>query len=329
MTASDEVVIDGCSFFLKGYDERLKRSGVTAIQITAAYPDDSFEQAVRRMSEYFTLVHHEDRLGIVTEAHQILALRASGRVGIVLALQGANPIGDQLGLAEALQRMGLRVLQLTYNERNSVGDGCCEPSNAGLSRFGRRLVGLLNEIGVLIDLSHAGQRTSLEAIEASAKPCIFSHSNPAKLFPNPRNITDEQMKAVASSGGLVGISSYPPICWDGSERRPSLVDLLRAVDYAVELVGPEHVAIGTDSVATTGAYPADLAARLKANYPEISGRYYEQFAEVDSPGELEGFAGMPDLPKLRTALLERGYSARDVANIMGGNLLRVYHVAWS
>lgn len=325
---TDGIIIDGCSFFLQGYGERQTRSGVTAIQITAAYPDDTFEQAVRRMATYFPLVRTEPRLAIVTRADQIPALHAEGRVGIILTFQGADPIGDRLELAEALHRIGLRVLQLTYNERNAVGDGCCEPSNAGLSRFGRRLVQLLNEIGVLIDLSHAGARTSLEAIDLSVKPCIFSHSNPAALFPNPRNVTDEQMKAVAAKGGLVGISSYPPITWDGSDRRPSFDDLLRAIDYATQLVGPRHVAIGTDSVATTGAYPADLAARLRASYPEISGGYHARFAGVPSPGDLEGFAGMPDLPKLRAGLLARGYAAEDVAGIMGENLLRVYREAW-
>ncbi len=325
---AESIVIDACSFFLKGYGERQQHGGVTAIQITAAYPYDTFENATLRIAEYFTLVRRDSRLELVGDADHILRLKAEGRVGIILTLQSANPIGDKLSLADVLHRLGVRVIQLTYNERNLVGDGCYEPSDAGLSLFGRALIEQLNALGILIDLSHAGERTSLEAIERSERPCIFSHSNPRALFPNPRNITDQQMKAVAAARGLVGISSWPPLCWDGGEGRPSFSHMLRAIDYAVELVGPDAVAIGTDSVATAGAYPPDLSRRLREAYPLISGRYYQQFASLPENNELDGFDGMADFPKLTSALLQRGYPPADVRKILGENLLRVYREAW-
>jgi membrane dipeptidase len=319
------LVIDGTTFFLTSFTDRLTRAGVTALNLTTAWPDDDLELAVRRIEDYYGLVAREPRLAIVERAEEIPRLKQEGRVGLVLAFQNARPIGTRLERVETFWRLGVRTIQLTYNERNFVGDGCAEATDAGLSAFGRALVRELNHAGIVIDLSHVGRRTSLEAIEASSRPCVFTHANPHALVPVPRNITDEQIKAVAAAGGVVGCSCFPPLVWRGDDRLPTLDDFIDCIAYVADLVGVDHVGIGTDSEATAGAYPTELRATLRARYAATVGTFRERFPD----GRVEGLEdGMADWPRITARLLDRGFSAEDVQKINGGNFLRVFRQVW-
>lgn len=319
------IVIDGTTFFLTGMTDRLTRAGVTALNLTTAWPDDDLELAVQRIEDYYGLVAREPRLAIVERAEEIPRLKQEGRVGLVLALQNARPVGTRIERVETLWRLGVRTVQLTYNERNFVGDGCGEPTDAGLSAFGRTLVRALNQAGILIDLSHAGRRTSLEAIEASARPCVFTHSNPYALVPVPRNITDDQIRAVAAAGGVVGCSCFPPLVWRGGDRLPTRDDFVDCIAYVANLVGVDHVGIGTDSEATAGAYPQELRATLRARYAATVGTFHQRFPD----GRVQGLEdGMADWPQITQGLLARGFSADDVQKINGGNFLRVFRQVW-
>jgi len=219
----------------------------------------------------------------------------------------------------------VRTIQLTYNTRNLLGDGVDEASDAGLSKLGRALVREMNEVGILVDLSHVGRRTSLDAIEASAQPCVFTHSNPRALVDVPRNITDEQIRAVARRGGVVGCSCFPPLVWRG-EGPPTLDDFVDAIDYVAQLVGVDHVAIGSDSEATTGAYPPELRASLRRQFAGTTGGFHSRFPLGQPVVGLED--GLGDWPKITRRLLERGYEPADVRKIIGGNLMRVFEQVW-
>jgi membrane dipeptidase len=320
------IVVDGTTFFCKGYSDRLARAGLTALNTTTAWPDDDFEVAVSRIEEYYALVRRDPKLAIVERAEDIPRLKREGRVGVIVAFQNARPIGTALERVETFWRLGVRTIQLTYNTRNYLGDGIAEATDAGLSAWGRQVVREMNRVGILIDLSHVGRRTALEAIEVSQKPCVFTHSNPHNLVQVPRNILDEHMKAVAAKGGVVGCSTFPPLVWRGGDAPPTIDDFVDIVDYVVNLVGIDHVSIGTDSEATKGAYPPELRASLRQKYSGTTGRFRERFPDGPPVAGLE--EGLGDWPNITRRLLERGYAPGDAQKIIGGNLLRVFREVW-
>ncbi len=324
MLHQESIVIDGTSFFCRDAD-RLLAAGVTAINTTTAWPDDDFEMAVSRIEEYYALVRRDPRLGIVERAADITRLKREGRAGIIVAFQNARPIGSRLERVETFWRLGVRTIQLTYNTRNLLGDGVDERTDAGLSKLGRDIVREMNRVGVLVDLSHVGYRTSLDAIEVSEKPCVFTHSNPRTLVNVPRNITDEQIKAVAERGGVVGCSCFPPLVWKG-EGPPTLDDFIDVIDYVVQMIGIDHVSIGSDSEATKGAYPVELRASLRRQFAGTTGGFNTRFPQGQPVVGLED--GLGDWPKISTQLLSRGYRPDDVKKIVGGNLLRVFGEVW-
>ncbi len=320
----ESIVIDGTSFFCRDAD-RLLAAGLTAINTTTAWPDDDFEMAVSRIEEYYAVVRRDARLAIVERVEDITRLKRESRAGVIVAFQNARPIGSRLEHVEAFWRLGVRTIQLTYNTRNLLGDGIDEASDAGLSRLGREIVREMNRVGILVDLSHVGHRTSMDAIDVSEKPCVFTHSNPRGLIAVPRNITDEQIKAVAAKGGVVGCSCYPPLVWKG-DGAPTLDDFVDCIDYVVQMIGIDHVSIGTDSEATKGAYPPELRASLRRQFAATTGGYHTRFPQEQPVVGLED--GLGDWPKITRRLLERGYRPDDVKKIVGGNLVRVFSAVW-
>jgi membrane dipeptidase len=322
----ESIVIDGTTFFCRGYTDRLEKAGVTALNITTAWPDDDFEAAVRRIEEYYAVAAGDAKIEIVATTADIVRLKREGKVGLIVAFQNSRPIGTNLDRVETFWRLGVRTIQLTYNTRTFAGDGVFEEHDGGLSKFGTALVREMNRVGILIDLSHGGRRTTLDAIEASEKPCVFTHSNPHALVPVSRNISDEQMKAVAAKGGLVGCSSFPALVWRGGESGPTLDQFIECIDYAVNLVGIDHVSIGTDSEATKGAYPPELRASLRRLYPGTTGGFHARFPQGSPLVGME--EGLGDWPNVTRRLLERGYKAADVQKIIGGNFLRVAREVW-
>jgi len=329
-TAADlhlsSVIIDAATFFLKGYGAVVAEAGVTAICLTTPMPWDNFETAVRRTEEYYRLVRTDPRVLLVERADDIRRAKVENKVGMILWSQGLNVIGDHLPHIEALFRLGYRVLQLTYSERNLIGDGCNEDSDVGLSKFGRDVVKELNGLNILVDLSHSSSRTCLEAVELSEHPVVISHANPVSLYPHKRNISDDLIRAVAAKGGVIGATPYPPLNWNGDPNHPPTIDdFVTAVDYMVQLVGVDHIGLGTDSEATEGAYPDEVIAELGRRYPDLGSAFRSAFGRRT---ELEGFRGMRDLPRVTEKLLQRGYKPEDVRKIMGGNWQRVFEQVW-
>lgn len=213
---ADAVVIDGCSFFATQWTERQEISGVTALQMTVPMTWSSAREAFDYIHRLYDLVEREPRFTVIKTASDIEDAKRSGKVGLIIGAQNAQHFEYDARLVDEFFRAGMRVTQLTYNERNLLGDGCLELTNVGLSKFGKEIVSRMNEVGMQIDLSHVGERTSLDAIAASKKPCIFSHANPKTRADNPRNITNEQMKLCAESGGVVGLTG---VCAAGLDRR--------------------------------------------------------------------------------------------------------------
>lgn len=320
------IVIDTATFFLKGYGNIVEEGGVTAVCLTTPWPWDSFETGVKRTEEYYALARTDPRLLLVERAEDIRRAKAEEKVGMILWSQGLNIIGDHVPHLEALFRLGYRVLQLTYSERNYLGDGCDEDTDVGLSKLGRQVVKELNRLRILVDVSHSGPRTALEAAELSEQPIIVSHANPRSLYEHKRNASDELIRTVAAKGGVIGACPYPPLNWDGDpNHKPTIDNLVTAIDYMVQMVGIDHVGLGTDSEATEGAYPAEVVAELGRRYPDLGSAFRNAFGRGV---KMEGFRGMRDLPLLTEKLLQRGYKAEDVSKVLGGNWLRVFEAVW-
>ncbi len=300
------------------YGGKLLDGGLSAVNLTMALYARDIKPVLVEFFDYQNLFAEAPHMLLhVKTTEDILEARRSGRLGIIQGVQGLHFIEDQTPYIQILASLGLRVAALTYNESTQFGAGCLEPVDDGLTLLGRRAVRELNRCGILIDVSHAGERTSLEIAEMSEKPVAATHSNAKALVPSGRNLTDRQIKAFAAGGGVIGISPYSPFC--GTEVRPTLDDVLKHFRYVADLVGPEHVAIGTDFFPHSKIKWENGTRRM---YPEMVGPYVFETLYA------EGLAGHADLPHLPQALEKAGFSGPEVEGICGGNAMRVLKAAW-
>lgn len=303
--------------------KQLIEAGITGCNWTVASHSDGTVSAINKIAQFYWLFEQlPEHTLLVEHARDFERAQQEGRFGIVLGFQGATPLGRNPHLIRIFHRLGIRIIQLTYNEGNALAPGCTEPVDGGLTSLGIQAVQEMNRVGVVIDLSHVGGRASLEAIELSKAPCIFSHSNPRALQDNPRNISDDQMRACARKGGVIGLSTFSAFVGDTYDgRNPNLDAYLRQMDYALNLVGEDHVAIGTDILVdpTDGVWWRAVQGRL---YPDISqGMTYDTH-------NIQGFSHHADFPAVADAMLAHGFGEQMVLKILGQNWRRVYGEAW-
>ncbi len=302
----------------KSYLDRLRGSGVNVINITLAAHSDGFEEILKMMYHYYNLMSAEPELTMQVETvDDIATAHREGRIGIIFGSQTGTMVGRDISRWTILHKLGLRVCQVTYNERNELGDGCMEPENRGLTSYGRQAVQEMNRLGIVVDLSHVGERTALDATAYSTKPVIYSHSNAKALTPSRRNLTDEQMKNCAATGGVVGISSFSMMTYKTLGERPALDDYLNHVDYTVSLLGIDHVGIGSDI----------FESYTKLSWTSSTKRMYPMPYEYETK-VAEGFMYVSELPNVIRGLVGRGYSDADLERILGGNWLRVFSKVW-
>jgi membrane dipeptidase len=310
----------GTEFLLPGI---MRAGGVTAVNFTVSFRD-GFAVTIQNLSRLLRAIDEAEDARVAYGVQDILDAHAAGGAAVVLGLQNADPIEGTLEYLDVLHRLGLRVVQLTYQRRNLVADGCGEPANAGLSLFGRRLVDELNRLGILIDVSHVGQRSTLETVELSRAPVAITHACVYARNPVPRNKTDEEIRAVAERGGVMGINAVARlISPEGRKRGATLAEFLDQIDYVVDLVGVDHVGIGLDI--SEGMTEQDFEARkvgFLAEFPELGGDFaFEHYYTT-------GLDSMAKAGLITEGLVDRGYSDEDVLKILGGNFLRVFEAAW-
>lgn len=316
----ENIIIDGlnASWFL---DDNvlinLHRGGVTAVNATIAAWHSPVETIDMVGQMYQKLDEHAGIAQQVRTVSDIRAAKSSNRVGYILGFQDTAPIADQLHLLRVYHELGIRIVQLTYNVENRVGYGCQAPEDKGLTDFGRLVISEMNRLGMLIDLSHCGPQTTLEAIEASEQPVAITHSNPASQFPHPRNKSDEIIQALADKSGVIGAISFPAML---TNNLPATVDdYLNVIDQLVKMVGIDTVALGPDFMEHM---PKEIEeAALQSLPPEMQ----ELFRNMPP---VERFSSIADMPNVTRGLLERGYSETDTNKIMGGNWLRLYQHVW-
>jgi membrane dipeptidase len=249
---------------------------------------------------------------VARTVRQIRQARAAGDLAVVLHAQGLGAIGADAGLLESYAALGLRVAQLTYNHRNLLADGCLEPADGGLSEAGRAAVRRLSALRIVPDISHTGAASSMEITRLSGQPVIASHSNARAVCDSPRNLTDDLIRAVAATGGVIGLCAFPAFVSPG---QPDVHDLVRHAVHIADVAGPEHVGMGLD-YADEDDDDYDFYS-----YDE---RYYPRPPWTWPPG-IETHA---EVPSLRSALLSAGFSPAEAEGIMGENFLRVFAHSW-
>lgn len=322
------VVIDG-SIVVKqeGYFfERACQGGVTAVNHTVSRPKKGFLESLLQINECRRwIATNRDRAILPLRSDDILRAKAEGKVAIIFGPQDASLLEDNLTYLDVFYDLGVRILEVTYQNRNLLGDGCGETHDGGLTRYGLEVVKRMNELGIVVDLSHCGWKTSAGTIEASRDPVLFTHSHPYSVTPHVRNKSDDLLRALAAKGGVIGITGFSPIASVISGKRPSVVDLVTHVDYVVNLVGIDHVGIGLD---INENMTRESSTRLRELHPELY-RYFGgggTFGYDDT--RAEGLDSIACFPELTRALVVRGYSEQDILKILGGNFLRVFRQVW-
>ena len=319
----DSIVVDACAAvapfsFVEGIDPEqyltaYAQAGVSFILFTVV--DDkpnSIEQSIKLLAANRRYVCARPEAFVLADsAEGVRRAKAARKLAVGFAFQGSNALMGQLELVEVYRRLGVVQMLLAYNVANLAADGCHEHRNAGLSQFGRSLVAEMNRVGMIVDVTHVGLRSSLEAIELTAQPPIFSHSTPKKFAAHDRNISDEQIRACAGKQGVVclnGVGSF----MDGERQQASVSRLVDTIEYVAQLVGARHAGIGLDYMDS-----AAMARFLHANRATYGGG-----GQYPPSGIIEMLSPAV-LPQVAEELTRRRYSAADVRGILGENYLRV------
>lgn len=333
-------VVDGLvagTYYLddSDYRDRLLDAGIVAGNLTVGGPDRDFETTLEGVCDARERVAaNADNYRLVESVEDVTAAAEEGRTGIILGFQGANWVGGDLARLRTVTELGVRVIDLTYNRGNTLGDGCCEHRDAGLTMLGREAVTDLNDRGVVIDVAHANDATTAEIIEHSSDPVIASHVG-CRALANARGRakTDEQLTDIAENGGVTCITPFPPVVErdpDTHEVKPATVhDVLDHVDHAVDVGGTDSVAFGGDmSDRTLDRGSIGQGSNLnvwRETHPEVYG-----VGPTDRMDPYpEGLSRYTELHNLTRGLVARGYDDEDVRGILGGNLLRVFETVWN
>jgi membrane dipeptidase len=249
-------------------------------------------------------------------AEDIRRAKREGKQAGYLSSQFLGEIGTHIEILESLRGMGQRMLQLTYNSMNAIGAGCTELTDAGVSHFGVRVIEKMNELGMIVDTGHCGHQTTLDACAISSKPVVASHTSAASVYKVDRAKSDEELRALAGTGGVIGIYAVPFFLAPGGDV--TIEAMLDHIDYVANLVGWQHVGIGTD-------WP--LSASKEALRHFQIGAAETGFREehnLDCERNLIGFDDYRDFPNITRGLVKRGYDDDRIRGILGGNFLRVF-----
>ena len=316
----DNIVWDAhaCLPLLPNYDmsalARHRAAGATYVSVNAGMDFNPLNQCIRVIAGFRDwIAKHSDHYLLVESLADITRAKREGKLGVSFDLEGSVMLEDDLAMLGLFRDLGVRQMHLAYNRDNSVAGGC-HGAGIGLTGLGRRVVTEINRAGIILDCSHSSKATSLDVMELSSKPVVFSHANVKALCNHPRNIDDEQIKACAATGGIVAINGIGIFLGDDI----STDTLLRHVDYVVEKVGVNHVGIGIDY-----SFVPDHSDLPQGEPPE---KWWPPHDGYSSPNRHD----MPPerLPDIASGLLRHGYKDADVIAIMGGNFMRVAGECW-
>ncbi|PZA07511.1 MULTISPECIES: dipeptidase [Thermaceae] len=281
--------------------------------------DDIIYDIGMRLSD----IAHQDMVVLATTTEDIVRAKQNGQIAFVVSLEGAAMIENELDRLDILYGLGVRCLGIAYSEGNQLGGGLREPNDGGLTVFGRKAVQRMNKLGIAIDISHSGDRTSMDTIEISEKPVFITHAGARALWNSNRLKPDEVIKACAAKGGVIGIEAAPHTTITHKNPRHSIDSFMEHFEYCVDLVGIDHVAFGPDVLFgdhvglhhTLSEALSIAASRGALEYPKV-----EWVDGLESPAEA--------FPNIVRWLVKHGYSDEDIAKVVGGNIMRVLKEVW-
>ncbi|MBS4155180.1 dipeptidase [Cobetia sp. MC34] len=311
------LTIDGLQYsnWSREIFEQMREGGLDAVHATLVYHETTRE-TLSRLGEWNRRFEAWPDLIMPVHVPQDIAVaQASGRVGIILGAQNCSPIEDDIDMVEVMRDLGLMIMQLTYNNQSLLACGCYEAEDSGITRFGRQVIREMNRVGMVIDMSHSAERSTLEAIEISERPVIISHANPESFHPAKRNKSDKVLKAIAESDGLLGFSEYPFHLRNGSDC--TLTEYCEMIARTADLMGVEHLGIGTDLCQNQ---PVSILEWMRNGRWSKDMDYGEGSASnADWPRPLSWLRDSRDFPNLIAGLRKVGMSEDEVAGIMGKN----------
>ena len=319
----DAIIIDACAPILRSADHAplWHEGGATCALATVALHDDDTLSTVRQIGRLRHALRDHPLAFLTDSVAGIRRAKAEGRLAVVLMFQSTAALGGGVEMVETFHRLGVRSMNLAYNQAELAADGCMEPRGGGLSTFGRQVVAEMNRLGVLLDLSHTSHRATMEAMELSTAPVAFTHSNANAVYRHPRNLDDDQIRACVATGGVIGLNGHPAFIRAGTAA-PSLDDYLAHLDHMVERAGIDHVGLGLDFSQAPGQQMS----------PE---RYRTMMAEgVWTPATLPPppwtypVGDARRLGIISEALLRRGWAGADIRKLLGGNFLRLFERVW-
>jgi len=319
---SELIVIDGLQYsnWNRAIFKQLHEGGVTMVHATIVY-HEQIRETLLRISEWNKLfAENVDLIMPVKSASDIVLAKKRGKVGVMFGAQNCSPIEDDIGMIEVMRELNLMIMQLTYNNQSLLACGCYEAKDSGVTRFGKQAILEMNRVGMIIDMSHSGEKSTLDAIEISQRPIVISHANPNSFHEAKRNKSDKVLSALAESGGLLGFSLYPFHLKNGPDC--TLAEFCDMVAQTADLMGVDKLGIGTDLCQNQ---PLSILEWMR------NGRWSKQMdygegnkSNADWPKPLSWFKDSRDFPNLTSGLLERGFSKREVTQIMGDNWLNFF-----
>ena len=296
---------------------QMNEGGVSAVHVTICYHED-FQEMVeniiawnRRFEQYSELIFHGLGVDDVRKAH------SEGRTAIFFGFQNCSPIEDNIGLVEVCHQLGARFMQLSYNNQSLLATGCYEGDDPGITRMGRQVIREMNRVGLVVDMSHSARRSTLEAIEISERPIAITHANPAFWFTALRNKSDDVLKALAESGGMLGFSMYPHHLKGKSDCL--LEDFCSMIARTAEMIGVEHIGFGSDLCQDQ----PDSVVEWMRNGTWTKERDFGEGSagQAGFPVQPEWFRDNRDFKNILNSLRKTGFSEDEVARIAGLNWL--------
>ena len=322
----NNIIIDGLEYsnWSREVFQMMHDGGITAVHVTITYWENTIE-TLRNIGQWNQ--HFQQNSDLILPIHTIDDIhlaKSVGKVGIIFGCQNCSPIEDDFTFVEIFQQLGVRFMQLTYNNQSLLASGCYEAVDTGLTRFGKVVIEEMNRVGIIIDMSHSGERSTLEAIEYSSKPITVSHANPTFWHEALRNKSDAVLKALAETGGILGFSLYPLHLNKGSDC--TLEDFCSMVAKTVDLMGIDHIGIGTDFCTNQ---PTSILHWMR------NGRWAKEIdygesttASPEWPAQPNWIRNQADFGNITQGLLDIGFDEPDVLKIMGGNWLRLFEATW-
>ena len=315
----EQIIIDGLQYcnWNREIFEDLWNGGITAVHATLVYWENT-EEAFQKIDEWDKLFNqHQDIICFARSTEDIIEAKKNNKVAIIFGFQNSAPIANDIFLVEKFFSKGLRFMQLTYNNQTPLAGGCFESKDSGVSRFGLAVIEEMNRLGMIVDLSHAGRQTCLDAINNSSKPVAISHANPNFFHQSKRNIDDEVLNALAQKDGFIGLSLYPYHLKNNGNCK--IEDFCEMVKQLISLIGIEHIGIGSDLCKN---WPDEVVMWMrngkwtkKADYGESTSR------STAWPKQPAWFTKGSDIKNIYEGLIKSGVKEEDAYKILGSNWL--------